>query len=657
MTIVHKSYPIAQFKALPNEGEGTCEAIVSVFGNVDFQGDRVVPGAFEKSIQAWKNSGAPVPVLWSHDWGDPFAHIGYVDPADMKEIQSAKAGGFPGGLYVKAHFDVHKPFAKQVYDLLSENRVKEWSFSYDIPAGGEQRAKDGANELIRVDVIEVGPTLKGANPATVTLGTKNTEPDTDEDRRVKVRLSRAVTAQLENELAKAEWSGDRAMGMCSNAADFRKIAFERANDSDPDTAAHWALPHHMGPNADANSAGVSAALAALNGARGGAPDLKNKSAAQSHLEAHQGAESKAAGDPSHLISWYNDGADGAIDWGSDGDWQQCVDVASNYMSEDDAKGFCELRHQDATGMTTAEHAHEGKAASKPWHVEKRGEEYCVIKDADNSQVSCHPTREEADAHVRALYANEKAFDPAQHRGPNGEWTTGGGGDGGLTPAPGANAPGGADRKHTPANDAEHPLGEGTLNTLRLALGNAGMPKADIEALVQKMRDDFHQTGKINIPREADKVLPTADRARLGEQIRTEAEKRGWDPKTGEWHPKKSWSFSFDGEKAGRVIGAKAAAALKDKLSTAVDDFVNELNGSASTEDTTPPAKAEVIEEGDKKDFAIGYADGAASRPKTSEVREYVRGYDEGIADRANVEAHELDEFKALFAQLEIKSNA
>jgi hypothetical protein len=106
-----------------------------------------------------------------------------------------------------------------------------------------------------------------------------------------------------------------------------------------------------------------------------------------------------------------------------------------------------------------------------------------------------------------------------------------------------------------------------------------------------------------------------------------------------------------------VIGAKAAAALKDKLSTAVDDFVNELNGSASTEDTTPPAKAEVVEEGDKKDFAIGYADGAASRPKTSEVREYVRGYDEGIADRANVEAHELDEFKALFAQLEIKSNA
>jgi hypothetical protein len=71
-----------------------------------------------------------------------------------------------------------------------------------------------------------------------------------------------------------------------------------------------------------------------------------------------------------------------------------------------------------------------------------------------------------------------------------------------------------------------------------------MPKADIEALVQKMRDDFHQTGKINIPREADKVLPTADRARLGEQIRTEAEKRGWDPKTGEWHPKKSWSFTF-----------------------------------------------------------------------------------------------------------------
>jgi hypothetical protein len=86
----------------------------------------------------------------------------------------------------------------------------------------------------------------------------------------------------------------------SEIADLRKIAFERANDSDPDTAAHWALPHHPSPGADADPAGVSAALGALNGARGGAPDLKSKEAAQAHLENHQGAGEKAAGNAEHL---------------------------------------------------------------------------------------------------------------------------------------------------------------------------------------------------------------------------------------------------------------------------------------------------------------------------------------------------------------------
>lgn len=56
-----------------------------------------------------------------------------------------------------------------------------------------------------------------------------------------------------------------------------------------------------------------------------------------------------AGNPEALREWYNNGADGQIDWGSDGDFMQCVGVASDYMSEEDAKGFCNLRHQDAVG--------------------------------------------------------------------------------------------------------------------------------------------------------------------------------------------------------------------------------------------------------------------------------------------------------------------
>lgn len=159
-----KSYDIASFKALPDkDGQtGRFEAVVSVFGNVDIQGDRVLRGAFSKSLDKWRSSGAPIPIIWSHDWADPFAHIGAADPQLAREL--------PQGLKLVGNLDIGKPFAAQVYDLLKTQRVKEWSFSYDVK--DERQGEDKANELLELDLIEAGPTLKGANPATQTLGVK-----------------------------------------------------------------------------------------------------------------------------------------------------------------------------------------------------------------------------------------------------------------------------------------------------------------------------------------------------------------------------------------------------------------------------------------------------------------------------------------------------
>jgi hypothetical protein len=65
-----------------------------------------------------------------------------------------------------------------------------------------------------------------------------------------------------------------------------------------------------------------------------------------------------------------------------------------------------------------------KSGSKPWHIEKRGDKYCVILDASGETVKCHPTRAEALAHMRALYANAKYSDE-QERDDHGRWTSGG----------------------------------------------------------------------------------------------------------------------------------------------------------------------------------------------------------------------------------------
>src|SRR5690554_3452410 len=168
--MLRKSHPIASFKALKDDNgdlTGEFEAIVSVFGNVDLVGDRVVKRTFSKSLERWKASGDPIPVIWSHQWGDPFAHIGGVSDAE----ETAK------GLLVRGNLDMDNPTAAYIAKLLAERRVKAFSFAYDVV--DERRAKDGANELYELDIIEVGPTLKGANPEAALLAAKTLVGDID----------------------------------------------------------------------------------------------------------------------------------------------------------------------------------------------------------------------------------------------------------------------------------------------------------------------------------------------------------------------------------------------------------------------------------------------------------------------------------------------
>jgi HK97 family phage prohead protease len=141
-------------------------AIVSVFGNVDYQGDRTMPGAFTASLKWWAASGKGIPVIFSHDWGNPFSHIGVVTSAKETDV----------GLEIEAELDVDdNDVARQVYKLMKRGTLNEWSFAYDVVV--EKQASDGANELIELNLWEVGPTLKGANPATATLDVKGRSDD------------------------------------------------------------------------------------------------------------------------------------------------------------------------------------------------------------------------------------------------------------------------------------------------------------------------------------------------------------------------------------------------------------------------------------------------------------------------------------------------
>ena len=164
MTTVVKRYEV-RLKALTEGAPGTFEAYVSTYGNIDLVGDRVMPGAFDKSIADLRRVGDPIPIVYSHNWEDPWSHIGFVDPKDLISDKT--------GLKVaRGHLDIKdNPLAAQVYRLMKRRQIKEFSFSYEIRDEGLDPG-DGANNLKELGILEIGPCFKGANPETQLLGIK-----------------------------------------------------------------------------------------------------------------------------------------------------------------------------------------------------------------------------------------------------------------------------------------------------------------------------------------------------------------------------------------------------------------------------------------------------------------------------------------------------
>lgn len=148
--------------------EGQFVAIVSVFGNEDSMGDIVKAGAFTDTLAAWDTKGDPIPVIWSHDWSDPFSHIGTV----LKATETLQ------GLEVTGQIDDldTNPTAQQVYRLLKGRRVTQFSFAYDVNEGAwvqdDQHPWGGYYELRKLSLHEVGPCLVGANQETELLAAK-----------------------------------------------------------------------------------------------------------------------------------------------------------------------------------------------------------------------------------------------------------------------------------------------------------------------------------------------------------------------------------------------------------------------------------------------------------------------------------------------------
>lgn len=148
-----KSVPFKVKAAGPADGleDGQFEGYASVFGNVDSYGDIVVKGAFADSLGEWAAKGDPIPLLWGHDFSDPFSNIGAIDSAEEDDH----------GLKVRGTFDMENPKAVQVYKLAKGRRTTGMSFAYDVT---DSERKDDANYLKSLRIYEASIVPIGANP-------------------------------------------------------------------------------------------------------------------------------------------------------------------------------------------------------------------------------------------------------------------------------------------------------------------------------------------------------------------------------------------------------------------------------------------------------------------------------------------------------------
>jgi HK97 family phage prohead protease len=115
--------------------QGVFEGYASTFGNVDLGGDKVVRGAFKRTLEATKGK---VPVLWQHR--DAIG-VGIEAHEDTK------------GLYVRGQLVMTVKQAQEARDLTAAGAIRSMSIGYRVPRDGWDM--DGETRLLKdIDLLE-----------------------------------------------------------------------------------------------------------------------------------------------------------------------------------------------------------------------------------------------------------------------------------------------------------------------------------------------------------------------------------------------------------------------------------------------------------------------------------------------------------------------
>lgn len=427
-----------------DDDTGVVEAIVSVTGVEDDDGDTIEPGAYADTLKKRTPKG-----IFSHDWKRWSSRTEAIEelmPGDprLAEYASKMAKPWPagaGGLYVRTRYNLNTQTGRDAYEdvkFFSATNECEWSIGYRVPKGKAVRAKGGGRRLKAVDLFEYSPVLFGANSMSGTLSVKAAPAEAPEEE---------DDGPAEDDTPARDVPGDAPGDATDGQGDlFEDVPVTETDDAggspdEPDSATGGDPEDEGEADPDSTGDGELAALhqqaaraldwEEIDAAAEDAPDLgeeqaeekrafgagkrremakrgkalpdgsfpienasdlenaikafgraKDKAKAKAHILRHArrlgrmdlipddwktGKDAAAdvetkAGTPgtadtpsdaaavAKLKRWYTHGEGAAkIRWGQPGDFLRCVRIAEKHMTPQQAKGFCNLRHQDALG--------------------------------------------------------------------------------------------------------------------------------------------------------------------------------------------------------------------------------------------------------------------------------------------------------------------
>lgn len=164
MVLDTKNLPVYVVKS-EGQPEGIVEAFVAVYGNVDSYNERIIYGAFAKSIAKRKPR-----VVWSHDLNRPVGKTLEIEEVPAGDARLPDEIKDFGGLRVKGAYALKTRDGADAWEHNKFGSFEEYSIGFKKTL--EMLGSDGINELHEIDLYEWSPVVFGANPLTSTINVK-----------------------------------------------------------------------------------------------------------------------------------------------------------------------------------------------------------------------------------------------------------------------------------------------------------------------------------------------------------------------------------------------------------------------------------------------------------------------------------------------------